>query len=103
MGFGPGARVRPGVATYAARAFGAAAGGVAGWWYFLAGSVGQTIVPLTAGYYIAAALRLDQRWAPAFAALVLAVAVAANLAGLRLGAKVQFTGRGTGGNRGPCY
>jgi amino acid efflux transporter len=79
-----------GVATYAAHAFGAAAGGVAGWWYFLAGSVGQTIVPLTAGYYVAAGLGLDQRWAPAFAAAVLVAAVTANLAGLRLGAKVQI-------------
>lgn len=78
-----------GVATYAAKAFGPSAGGVAGWWYFIAGSVGQTIVPLTAGYYVAASLGLGQRWAPAFAALVLAAAVTANLAGLRFGAKVQ--------------
>ena len=79
-----------GVATFASRAFGGAAGGVAGWWYFIAGSVGQTIVPLTAGYYVAAAFSLDQRWSPAIAAGVLAVAVAANLAGLKLGAGVQI-------------
>ncbi|MEV6348690.1 amino acid permease [Actinoplanes sp. NPDC051851] len=79
-----------GVATFASRAFGPAAGGVTGWWYFIAGSVGQTIVPLTAGYYVTAALDVDQRWAPAVAAGVLAVAVAANLAGLRFGARVQI-------------
>ncbi len=61
-----------------------------GWWYFVAGSLGQTIVPLTAGYYVTAALGLDQRWAPALAALVLAAAVVANLAGLRLGARIQI-------------
>ncbi|WP_245616953.1 APC family permease [Amycolatopsis taiwanensis] len=79
-----------GVATFAAKAFGPSAGGIAGWWYFIAGSVGQTIVPLTAGYYVAAVLGLEQRWAPAIAAIVLAVAVVANLAGLKLGARVQI-------------
>lgn len=79
-----------GVATFAARAFGASAGGIGGWWYFIAGSVGQTIVPLTAGYYVAAALGLQQQWAPAIAAAVLAVAVVANLGGLKLGAGVQI-------------
>ncbi|WP_308466874.1 APC family permease [Rathayibacter soli] len=79
-----------GVATYTARAFGTAAGGVTGWWYFIAGSVGQTIVPLTAGYYVAAAVGLDQRWAPAFAAGVLLIAVLANLAGMKISARVQI-------------
>jgi len=79
-----------GVATYATKAFGQLAGGVAGWWYFIAGSVGQTIVPLTAGYYVATAFGLEQRWAPGIGALVLAAAIVANLAGLRLGAKVQI-------------
>lgn len=79
-----------GVATYTSRAFGPSLGGVTGWWYFIAGSVGQTIVPLTAGYYVASALDLDQRWAPAVAAAVLAVAVGANLAGLKVGARVQI-------------
>lgn len=75
-----------GVATFATRAFGASAGGIAGWWYFIAGSVGQTIVPLTAGYYVAAAFGAGQGWAPAIAAAVLAVAIVANLRGLRMSA-----------------
>jgi amino acid efflux transporter len=79
-----------GVSTFAAKAFGSSAGGVAGWWYFIAGSVGQTIVPLTAGYYVAAGLGIGQAWAPAIAAVVLALALGANLAGLRVGAKVQI-------------
>lgn len=79
-----------GVATFAAKAFGARAGGIAGWWYFIAGSVGQVIVPLTAGYYVAAALGWDQRAAPAVAVVVLALAIAANLAGARVGARMQI-------------
>lgn len=79
-----------GVATYAARAFAAPAGGVCGWWFFIAGSVGQTIVPLTAGYYVAAAAGVGQHWAPAFAMVVLGAAVLANLAGMRVGARVQI-------------
>ena len=68
----------------------ASAGGVAGWWFFIAGSVGQTIVPLTAGYYVAAAFGVGQEWAPGIAAVVLAIAVLANLIGLQLGARVQI-------------
>lgn len=79
-----------GISTYATRAFGPTAGGLAGWFYFVAGSVGQTIVPLTGGYYIAAALRLDQDRAFLFAAVILALAVAANLVGLRLSGRVQL-------------
>ncbi|MFE2376776.1 APC family permease [Streptomyces sp. NPDC059398] len=79
-----------GISTYATRAFGPTAGGLAGWFYFVAGSVGQTIVPLTGGYYIAAGLRLDQDDAFLFAAAILALAVGANLVGLRLSGRVQL-------------
>lgn len=79
-----------GVATFGEKAFGPSAGGIVGWWYFIAGSVGQTIVPLTAGYYVASAIGLEPRWAPVLAALVLAIAVAANLAGFKVGARVQI-------------
>lgn len=79
-----------GVSTYAACAFGSSAGGITGWWFFIAGSVGQTIVPLTAGYYVAAAFGLEQKWAPAFAAGVLLVAMFANLAGMKISARVQI-------------
>lgn len=79
-----------GAATYTAHAFGPSLGGIIGWWYFIAGSVGHTVVPLTAGYYVAAALGLDQHWAPAFAAGVLLIAVGTNLAGVEIGARVQI-------------
>ncbi|WP_199725721.1 APC family permease [Nocardiopsis sp. Huas11] len=78
-----------GVATYARHAFGDNTGGIAGWWYFIAGSVGQAIVPLTAGYYISDALGVSQRLAPAFAAVILGLAVLTALRGLRFGGTVQ--------------
>ncbi len=79
-----------GVATFATRAFGAGTGGVTGWLYFVAGSVGQTIVPLTGGYYVAAIFGAGQSTAIAVAAGILAVAVTANLFGLRLSGRVQL-------------
>lgn len=79
-----------GVATYAARAFGPAAGAIAGWWYFIAVAVGQTVVPLTAGHYLCAALNLSGHWAPVFGILILGVTVWANLAGVAVGARLQI-------------
>jgi amino acid efflux transporter len=78
-----------GVATFARHAFGESTGGIAGWWYFIAGSVGQAIVPLTAGYYVSDALGVSQRLAPAFAAAILGIAVLTTLRGLRFGGAVQ--------------
>ncbi|WP_453984204.1 APC family permease [Brevibacterium casei] len=79
-----------GVASYAERAFGPVAGATAGWWYFIAVAVGQTIVPLTAGYYLAAALSLPPFAAPVFGLVILALAVAAALADVAIGARVQM-------------
>jgi amino acid efflux transporter len=80
-----------GIATYVGHAFGPTTGGVAGWLYFVAGSVGQAIVPLTGGYYLTEALQLDGRWSYVIAAAILAAATIANLAGVRLGARVQLS------------
>lgn len=80
-----------GVASFGSHAFGGRVGGVTGWWYFVAGSVGQTIVPLTAGYYVASALGLPDTYAYAVAGVVLAMAVWMNLAGARIGGRVQIT------------
>lgn len=79
-----------GVSTFVTRAFGEWAGGLAGWWYFAAGSLGHTIVPLTGGYYVAVALGVDQRFAFVIAGAILLLAVAVNLAGLRLSARLQL-------------
>lgn len=79
-----------GVATYATRAFGPRVGGVTGWLYFAAGSIGQTIVPLTGGYYVAAAVGAGDKVSVAVAFGVLAVATVANLYGLRLSGRLQL-------------
>jgi amino acid efflux transporter len=79
-----------GVATYVGAAFGRTAGGVTGWWYFVAGSVGQAVVPLTGGYYVAHALGAGPVAAYAVAAAVLGTATAANLAGVRVSGRVQL-------------
>lgn len=52
--------------------------------------VGQTIVPLTGGYYMAAALGVSQQWAYPIAGGILAAAVLANLAGMHTSGRVQI-------------
>jgi amino acid efflux transporter len=79
-----------GIATYVRRAFGPTAGGLAGWLYFVAGAVGQSIVPLTGGYYLCEAVGLDGGWAFVIATAVLALATAANLLDVRFGGRVQL-------------
>lgn len=79
-----------GVATYVRVAYGPVAGGLSGWLYFVAGSVGQTIVPLTGGYYVTEAFDLEVGWAYAIAAAILGIATAANLAGLKISARAQL-------------
>nr|WP_206539654.1 amino acid permease [Nocardiopsis halophila] len=79
-----------GIATYAAKAFGPTAGGLSGWFYFTSGVLGHTVVPLTGGYYVAAALDADPSAAYPIAAAILALAMAANLAGMRLSGRVQL-------------
>ena len=78
-----------GVATYTTAAFGPRVGGVTGWWYLVAGSVGQTVVPLTGGYYLADALGVGERWAYLIAASILLAALCSNLSGIRVSAGIQ--------------
>jgi amino acid efflux transporter len=79
-----------GVAAFARAAFGDAAGAVSGWWFFIAGSIGQAIVPLTGAYYVSAALDWSRLGTFAIAAAILAVASALNVVGLHIGARVQL-------------
>jgi amino acid efflux transporter len=79
-----------GVATYVGAAFGPTAGGLTGWLYFVAGSVGQVIVPLTGGYYVADALGRGSGTATLVALAILTVAVAANLLGVRVSGRTQL-------------
>jgi amino acid efflux transporter len=79
-----------GVATFAARAFGAGAGAVVGWSYFVAAAVAQALVVLTGGHYAADALHLRHATTFALAGAMLVLAVAANLYGLRVSARLQL-------------
>jgi amino acid efflux transporter len=79
-----------GVAVFAARAFGDACGAVVGWFYFFAAAVAQALVTLTGAHYAADALGWGVGQAYAIAAVTLVVAVAANLRGLRLSARLQL-------------
>ena len=79
-----------GVSTYTRMAMGDAAGAVVGWWYFVAGSVGQAAVTLTAGHFLVAAFQLPQWWSVMFAAAVLAVGVTANLFAVRTWSGLQI-------------
>jgi amino acid efflux transporter len=79
-----------GVATFTARAFGAATGTMVGWSYFTAAAVAQALVTLTGGHYAADALGLGRPAAFALAAGTLAIAVGANLCGLRVSAHLQL-------------
>ncbi len=80
-----------GVATYVATAFGGTLGGLTGWLFFAAGSLGMAVVPLTGGYYAATAIGGGQRVAVLVAGVTLAAAVTANIAGARASARTQLT------------
>lgn len=79
-----------GVAVYVARAFGAGWGAMVGWFYFIAAAVGQAAVALTGGYYLAHAQHGGPAAVYGTAAAILAVAVAANLRGIRLTGRMQM-------------
>jgi amino acid efflux transporter len=79
-----------GVSVFATRAFGTAAGAVVGWFYFVAAAVAQALVVLTGGHYAADALDLGRPATFALAGSILALAVTANLFGLRVSARLQL-------------
>jgi amino acid efflux transporter len=79
-----------GVATFTSRAFGPVWGGIVGWFYFFAATAGLIIVPLTGGYYVAAAVGWGRTAAFLVAALIFILAIAANLRGLRLSGHLQL-------------
>jgi amino acid efflux transporter len=79
-----------GVSTFTSRAFGPIWGGIVGWFYFFAATAGLIIVPLTGGYYVAAAVGWGRTGGFLVAALILMLAIAANLRGLRLSGHLQL-------------
>jgi amino acid efflux transporter len=79
-----------GVLTYATQAFGGAVGTVVGWFYFFAAATAQALVTLTGSYYIAPYFHLSRAGVFSAAGLILIVATAANLRGLRVSATLQL-------------
>ena len=58
--------------------------------FFVAGAIGQTIVPLTGGYYLVEGFGLSHGAAYLIAGVILGCATAANLIGLKVSAVVQL-------------
>jgi amino acid efflux transporter len=79
-----------GVSVFAARAFGGATGAVVGWFYFFAAAIAQALVTLTGAHYAADALGWGRAATYTVAAAMLAIAVAANLYGLSVSARLQL-------------
>lgn len=83
-----------GVSTFAEKAFGRYAGALIGWFYFIAASAGQFIVPLTGGVYVIYVFHLRYGVAFVIAAVLLSGAVITNYLGLRTSGKVQLATSG---------
>lgn len=79
-----------GVAVYASLAFSDALGAVVGWFYFFAASVAQALVVLTGAHYAADALHRGKDTTFLVAGAILALAVVANLRGLRVSGRLQL-------------
>jgi amino acid efflux transporter len=79
-----------GVAVYASRAFSDAVGAIVGWFYFFAASVAQALVVLTGAHYAADALHRGKDTTFLVAGAILALAVVANLRGLRVSGRLQL-------------
>lgn len=78
-----------GVATFARKAFGYYAGALVGWFFFIAGSVGQIIVSLTGGTYMAFSFDLPHSAAYLVAFVLLIISVTSNYFGLKTSGKLQ--------------
>jgi amino acid efflux transporter len=83
-----------GVSTFVSKAFGRYAGALIGWFYFIAGSAGQFIVPLTGGVYLTYVFHLPNVVAFLIAAILLVGAVISNYLGFQTSGKVQLVTSG---------
>lgn len=83
-----------GVSTFVEKAFGRYASAIIGWFYFIAASAGQFIVPLTGGVYLTYVFHLQHIVAFLIAAILLVGAVTGNYLGLRTSGKVQLATSG---------
>lgn len=79
-----------GVLTYATQAFGGAVGTTVGWFYFFAAATAQPLVALTGAYYIAPYFHLSRAGIFVVAGMILVVATAANLRGLKVSGRLQL-------------
>lgn len=79
-----------GIATFAHKAFGYYVGALVGWFFFFAGSIGQIIVSLTGGTYIAFAFQLPPFSSYIIAIVFLFISLAGNYYGIKTSSKVQF-------------
>ncbi|MGM0890336.1 MAG: APC family permease [Bacillota bacterium] len=79
-----------GVATFANKAFGHYTGALVGWFFFIAGSIGQIIVSLTGGTYIVFAFQLPHYVAYIIAGVLLIISVMGNYFGLKTSGKMQL-------------
>jgi amino acid efflux transporter len=84
-----------GVLTYATDAFGPAVGTVIGWYYWIGAATAQALVALTGAYYVAPHVGLERDGTFAVAAVILLVATAANVRGLRVSGRLQLLFSGT--------
>lgn len=83
-----------GVSTFVDKAFGRYAGALIGWFYFIAATAGQFIVPLTGGVYVTYVFHLPNVVAFLIAAILLVGAVISNYLGFRTSGKVQLVTSG---------
>ena len=83
-----------GISAFVEKAFGRYAAAVIGWFYFIAASAGQFIVPLTGGIYVSYVFHWKPVVAFVLAALLLGGAVTTNYFGLRTSAQVQLATSG---------
>jgi amino acid efflux transporter len=83
-----------GVSTFVEKAFGRYVGALIGWFYFIAASAGQFIVPLTGGIYVTFVFRLPTGFAFLIAAVLLVGAIISNYLGLKTSGKVQLATSG---------
>ncbi|MFV0132309.1 APC family permease [Streptomyces sp. HMX87] len=79
-----------GVANFVARAFGPRPAACVGWLFYAAVPPGVLAGAMAGGNYVAEVLGLPQRAGYAAAAVILAVAVAANYAGLQMSGRMQL-------------
>lgn len=83
-----------GVSTFVEKAFGKYEGAIIGWFYFIAASAGQFIVPLTGGLYVTYVFHLPNIMAFIVAAILLGGGVTSNYLGLKMSGKVQLVTSG---------